>query len=433
MDSRRPVNSDVMLLRFSKTNFASQLVLAICVPLVAILAASSLAGPLYAQSVVPPLWTSDSIPSKILSETRALRISLPEGYDSPDYATERYPVLFVLDAQGDRAFAATVANARALAIPGVPAIPQLLIVGIETPDSTRFHDMTPPPVGDAAKRMTNAGGAPAFLRFLATELRPYIASRYRTQAITILAGHSLTGSFAAWAFGQAPDFLTGVIALSPTPYWLNADGFAGRQAVDGIRARSKPGRLFVLNGTAERGMDRALQLFIAALKAEPTPGCALEYERVDEVSHPHTETLGMIPGLRFIFRPVSLASYQLEFEDDEEPLPKFTSVFDSTREKYLRGARELGLPERLPLGFLLGQSSWYLQGSTMAPLLLRLCQEMISSYPTSWHGYDCAGDAQTRLGRTIEAAANYRRAIEAARKAGDNANADRLARKSGNP
>jgi predicted alpha/beta superfamily hydrolase len=398
----------------------------------AILAASSIAGPLYAQTVAPPLWTSDSIHSNILGETRSIRISLPEGYDYREYASERYPVLFVLDAHADVPFAAIVANARALAGTNAPAIPRLLIVGIETPDRTRFRDMTPPPVGDAAKRMTSAGGAPAFLRFLATELRPYIASRYRTQAITILAGHSLTGSFAAWAFGQAPDFLTGGIALSPSYRWLNADGFAGRQVIDGIRSRSKPGRLFLLNGAAEGSMDSELHSFIAAVKAPPAPGWVLEYQRLDEVSHDHTTALGMIPGLRFIFRPVSLAGYQLEFDDNERPLTKFNAVFDRTRERYLRGARDLGLPERLPFSFLLGQSYWY-QGSATAPLLLRLCEELITSYPTLWHGYDCAGDAQARLGRTTEAVANYRRALEAAHKAGDNANADRVARKAGNP
>jgi hypothetical protein len=136
----------------------------------------------------------------------------------------------------------------------------------------------------------------------------------------------------------------------------------------------------------------------------------------------------MIPGLRFIFRPVSLAGYQVEFDGDANPLSTFSAAFDSTREAYLRGARELGLPQRLPLSFLTSQSRWY-EGPSLAPLLLRLCQELMTSYPTLWHGYDCAGDAQTRLGRAADAAANYRRALGAARTAGDSATADRLARK----
>ncbi|MDI1240497.1 MAG: alpha/beta hydrolase-fold protein [bacterium] len=398
------------------------------ISLFSILAMSSLAGSLYAQSVSTPLWTGENIESKVLGETRVLKISLPQDYDAREYAAERYPVLIVLDAQWDVPFTAAVANARALAWPGTnaPAIPGLIIVGIETPDRTRFRDMTLSPVGDAAKQINGAGGGATFLRFLATELLPYIASRYRTQSTTILAGHSLTGAFAAWAFGQAPDLFTGVIDT-----WLNTDGFAGRQVVDGLRSRSKSGRLFVTNGAAELGMDSGIKSFIEAVRARPAPAWALEYQRLDEVSHSHTQTLGMIPGLRYVFRPVSLAGYQIEFDGDEPVLAKFNKVFDSIREKYLRGARDLGLPERLPLSFLLGQSRRY-QGLTMAPLRLRLCDEITTSYPKLWHGYDCAGDAQALLGRGTEAVKNYRRAADVARDAGD-VNADRLLRKAEKP
>jgi predicted alpha/beta superfamily hydrolase len=371
-----------------------------------ILAMGLLAGSLYAQRVAAPLWTGENIESKILGETRLLKISLPQDYDAREYASERYPVLIVLDAQYDVPFSAAVANARDLARSG-SAIPRLIIVGIETPDRSRFRDLTPSPVGDAAKQLTGVGGGPAFLQFLETELRPYIASKYRTQPVTVLAGHSLAGMFAAWAFGQAPDFLTGVIATSPTATWLNTDGFAGRQVIDGIRSRSRSGRMFVANGTAEVGMDSGVKSFVEAVRAKPAPAWALEYQRFDDVAHSHSRTVGMIPGLRFIFRPVSLAGYQVEFDDGEPPLPKFTKVFDSTREKYLRGARELGLPERLPLSFLLGQSGLY-QDRTTAPLRLRLCNDIIASYPKLWHGYDCVGDAQALLGRATEAVKNYR-------------------------
>jgi hypothetical protein len=112
---------------------------------------------------------------------------------------------------------------------------------------------------------------------------------------------------AAWAFGQAPDFITGVIATSPTHTWLNIDGFAGRQVVDGIRSRSRSGRLFVANGAAEVGMDSGIKSFSEAVRAKSAPAWALEYQRFYEVAHSHSLTVGMIPGLRFIFRPVSLA------------------------------------------------------------------------------------------------------------------------------
>jgi predicted alpha/beta superfamily hydrolase len=377
--------------------------------------------PLHSQPVAGPLWTTDSIHSNVLGETRRLRIALPLEYDVREYEAETYPLLIAL---GDAiTFTATVANARALAAGGAPAIPRLVIVNVETPDPSRFYNMTPPVVGSLA----GVGGAPAFLRFLSTELRPYIAAHYRTNTVTVLAGHSLTGLFAIWAFGQAPDFLTGAIALSPSlPLF---EGSAARQVLDGITARTTHGRLFLLASASEHfAMDSAARSFAAALNAQPAAPRVFDYQRIPDASHGNTALLGMVPGLRFIFRPVSLAGHMIEHLGAEAGIPRLLAVFDSTHDAYIRGTRELGLPQRLPLSFLLAQSrSW--ADSASAPLLLRVCETLISSYPTLTNGYECAGDAQARLHRIGEAAANYQRAIEATRIAGDNAATGRIARK----
>jgi hypothetical protein len=140
------------------------------------------------------------------------------------------------------------------------------------------------------------------------------------------------------------------------------------------------------------------------------------------------KVLGMTPGLRFIFRPVSLAGYQPEYEDGEDALAKFSALYDSTRTAYLVGARELGLLQRLPGNFL-DQHARRLGYPAFAPLQLRLCQDRAAWYPTLWNGHECAGDALARLGRAAEAAASYSRGSEAARAAGDSVTAERLKRK----
>ena len=387
--------------------------------------------PLLAQGATQPLWTRDSLRSSILGEQRLLRISLPAFYNAPWNSPERFPVLIVLDAQGDLPFTALAATVRTLAeAPGTPAMPPLIVVGVETPNPARFRDMTPPPVGAfvPSAAFPAPGGAPAFLRFLSEELRPYIAARYRTQSTTILAGHSLSGSFAAWAFGHAPEFLVAVIALSPTPGWLTDDSLAGSQVLDGIAARTTPGRLFVANGTAERYLGAGVQSFATALRARSVSGLAFQYEQIPDVAHELVKSLGMTPGLRFIFRPVSLSGFQPEYEDGEDALSKFSAIYDSTRTAYLLGARRLGLTQRLPTSFL-GQQARQLGEPALAPLQLRLCQDMLTWYPTLWNGYDCAGDVLARIGRAAEATASFRRGSEAARVAGDSATAERLRRK----
>lgn len=388
---------------------------------------------LLAQNANQTIWTRDSIHSSILGETRFLRISLPAFYNAAWNAPERFPVLIALDADMDLVFTASAASVRIMAEglnAGTPTIPPLIIVGVETPNPGRFHDLTPPPIRPFVPLdgFRAPGGAPAFLRFLSEELRPYIAARYRTNSSTFLAGHSLSGSFAAWAFGHAPDFLSGVIALSPTPGWLTEDTLAGRQVIDGIAARSKPGRLFLASGSAEHYLGSGVQSFAAALHPRSASGVVFEYAKIPDAAHGQVAFLGMIPGLRYIFRPVSLASYQLEFEDGEDRLAKFSAMFDSTRNAFVTGARQLGLPERLPFSFL-GLQARGMTDATLAPLQLRLCQEMVASYPTLWNGHDCAGDALARLRRASEAAASHGRAIEAARSVGDSATADRLTRK----
>lgn len=390
--------------------------------------------PLLAQGADQPLWTRDSIRSSILGEQRFLRISLPAFYNAPWKAPERFPVLILLDAQAALPLSAIATTARILADGEsaiAPAIPSLIIVGVETPNPARFRDMTPPPVRPFVPLdgFPAPGGAPAFLRFLSEELLPFIAARYRADRTTILAGHSLSGAFTAWAFGQAPDVIAGAIALSPTPGWLMEDTLAGRQVIDGIAARSRPGRLFLSSGSAEQYLGAGARAFAASLRAARVAGLALAYEEIADADHGLVKTLGMIPGLRFIFRPVSLSGFQVEFAEGDDFPAKYSAAFDSTRRVYLHGARQLGLPEHLPGSFLSLQAQQRLGGTRMAPIKLRLCEELITWYPTLWNGYDCAGDALARMGRPTEAGASYRRGSEAARSVGDTATAERLKRK----
>ena len=96
--------------------------------------------PLLAQGVTQPLWTRDSLRSSILGEQRFVRISLPAFYNAPWNAPVRFPVLIVLDAQGDLPFTAIAASVRAMAeYPNTPAMPPLIIVGVETPNPSRRH------------------------------------------------------------------------------------------------------------------------------------------------------------------------------------------------------------------------------------------------------------------------------------------------------
>lgn len=386
---------------------------------------SPISNPLRAQAGSPVLWTPDSIHSRVLGSTRKLRIALPLDYDAPENAMERYAVLIVFDADGEEPFTATAANVRALSARSGAVLPRMIVVGVYS-GSTRYHDMTPPP--DDSVTAPGAGGAPAFLQFLSTELRPYIAARYRgTYNTTVLVGHSLSGLFTNWAFGHAPQFVTGGIALSPSP---NLDGLksAGQQVREGLMTRTAPGRLFILTSTSEDGLDSANTALAAILRARPRPGWEFEHQRISGASHSTTELVGVVPGLRFVFRPASLDGLMWHNDGTDASVSKLIVAFDSARAVYVHGAEELNLPPRLPFLWLINQSN-SLTAPWMARLKLHLCEATIDFYPSRWNGFECAGDTEVQMGRQTEAAVNYRRGAEAARTAGDSAAAERMVRK----
>jgi predicted alpha/beta superfamily hydrolase/peptidoglycan/xylan/chitin deacetylase (PgdA/CDA1 family) len=126
-----------------------------------------------------------TIQSKLLGEARKLLIRLPADYGQSD---ETYPVLYKLDGDKD-VFLQAASTVNYLA--GMTGkVPEHIVVGIENTDRNR--DMAP------------GAGARNFLRFLETELVPFIATNYRTNGFKIIAGQSSSAVFAGYAFLERP-------------------------------------------------------------------------------------------------------------------------------------------------------------------------------------------------------------------------------------
>lgn len=143
---------------------------------------------------------------------------------------EGYPVLYLLD--GDAFFPAVAAEARSLAVrASANRTTPLLIVAVGYPGGQPFspdaraEDYTPPSenrtgIGNSYRRF---GGAEAFQRFLNTELKPEIATRFKTHPCRqSLFGHSYGGLFALYIlFKHTGDFQDYLIA-SPSIWWDDA-------------------------------------------------------------------------------------------------------------------------------------------------------------------------------------------------------------------
>ena len=158
--------------------------------------------------------------SKIVGDVFVIQVRLPQSYAA---GGNRYPVLYVLDADKCFGLAADTADWLAWA----QEAPEVIVVGIaygrglEDWWQKRSRDLAP--TKDASKlwgEFPIAGGAAKFQEFLAAELFPFIESRFRTRADDrALAGISLGGLFGAYTLFTRPDLFQRYILISPAFIW----------------------------------------------------------------------------------------------------------------------------------------------------------------------------------------------------------------------
>jgi len=161
-----------------------------------------------------PEHESATLESAALGETRRINVYLP-----PDYARDamrRFPVLYLPDGGEQEDFPHVAAAADRLIRAG-QARP-FLIVGIE--NTVRRRDLTPPTQSPADREVTGQpGGAARFRAFLADELMPYVAQRYRVDDETAIMGESLAGLFVIDTLWRAPALFDTYVALDPSLWW----------------------------------------------------------------------------------------------------------------------------------------------------------------------------------------------------------------------
>ena len=162
--------------------------------------------------------------SGVFGNVRYLRVFLPDGYDSPENADRRYPVLYLSD--GQTAFESMPEphhstwrvehTVHSLVRRGV--IPPMIVVAIDNAGPQRAHEYLPYPL----LTINPPEPAPAGRRypdFLAREVVPFINMTYRTLADpshTALGGSSLGGLVAAFTVMARPGLFGRILVESPS-------------------------------------------------------------------------------------------------------------------------------------------------------------------------------------------------------------------------
>ncbi|MFZ4652223.1 MAG: alpha/beta hydrolase-fold protein [Rubrivivax sp.] len=246
---------------------------------------------------------------------RHVQVWLPPGYAAnAANAARRHPVLYLHDGQnvfdGESAGAEWMVDETAQRLAEAGAIEPPIIVAVDSV-GTRMLDYTPtamtlPPERTGTGRAELVGGgATAYGRFLAEELKPLIDARYRTRpdrASTAVGGSSLGGLVSLWLALHRGDVFGAALVVSPSVWW--GDRYALRD-VQGSATLPAPRPRLWLDMGAREGEEalpaaRALQ---RALMARGWDATTLAYAEDAEGSHDEASWAARVEGmLRFLYR-----------------------------------------------------------------------------------------------------------------------------------
>lgn len=185
----------------------------------------------------------ETLHSTVLNEDRTLNIYLPDGYDPKD--TVKYPVVYLLDGSADEDFIHVVGLYQFNSFSWIGRVKPSIIVGIANTD--RKRDFTyPTTIVKDQKQYPTTGHSAAFMRFIETELQPYIAKHFSIGPERTLIGESLGGLLAGEILFKKPELFTSYIIISPSIWWDNGSLLALQPVF------SKPVQVYV--GVGKEGL-----------------------------------------------------------------------------------------------------------------------------------------------------------------------------------
>lgn len=211
---------------------------------------------------------------------------------------KRYPVVYVLDGQWDFKTSDSILGGLVYD----KFAPDMVLVGMsysgENPDynELRAMDLTPTPTA----RVKGSGDAPKFLKFIKTELMPYIESSYRGDpSRRILQGCSYAGLFTLYTLFTEPELFSGYIASSPA---VTYDGnfMFKKEAEYAKQHKQLNAKVFIGVGQDEE-LAGPVQKFMKTLESRGYKGLMLKTRVAEGERHSSNKPEVYNRGMRFLF------------------------------------------------------------------------------------------------------------------------------------
>jgi predicted alpha/beta superfamily hydrolase len=342
----------------------------------------------------------DSLYSELLKESRNIYIQLPAGY-TPE-RNQKYPVAFILD--GEK-FLPTVNEVQNYYSGGFT--PEMVLVGISN-ERNRLRDLTTSSITTKYGMPFNEknGEADNFLKFIETELIPFIENKYPVTGYRTLIGHSYGGLFTIYTLIHQPELFDNYLAIDPSLDW--DDQRLLKEAKETIATRDYENKALFMSLSGQLHMqnsqitiDNVMQdttnytlfsrsniAFSNQVKQNTQNGLSFEWKFYPEDIHGTVPFPSIMDGLISLFE-----WYQMEYTD------KINS-FDTSKEELLRiiTNREQKLKRHFrysepPYPEELLNLSGYMNLEMQQPEKAKMYFELaIEYYPESANAYDSMAD-----------------------------------------
>lgn len=337
--------------------------------------------------------------SRLLGQDRTLLVRLPRDYET---GTDRYPVLFLLDAEWHFNIAAADVELLSECSYATPhPIPELIVVGVVNPDRNRDFTPTSCPVF-RNMRFPTSGGAAAFRRFLVEELLPTIDRKYRTHPYRILAGWSLGGLFTIDTLLSDTPVFDSYLAISPSLWWDDEWILKRLGEIPEGADHRKGKQLTVTLGSAEKGsmVEGSTRAFLGRLADHPLDGATVEEVPIEGLGHNYSPKMAYFLGLASFF-----ADWNLPREVRERGLEAIDSYYASLGARY---HFEVPVPEDV-----YGDLGWRLFEAEKRDEAGEVFRAWTTRHPRSPVAMASLGSFYREVGEVAQAVAMLRAAIEA--------------------
>ena len=343
---------------------------------------------------------AETFQSKFLNEHRTVWIYNPSSGHANQPNHERYPALYLLDAE--QHFHSTVGMIRQMN----GRWPNMIVVGIV--NTNRDRDLKPSIDRDANP----------FMNYIEKELIPFIESRYPTAPYRVFSGHSLGGLTVVHTLLQKTTLFNAYIAIDPSLWWNDellvrqaktywqGKQFANRTLFIG-RANNMPPKMDTVtamkDNTQYTMLFRAVSTFVNDLRKSNNKDLRWTSQFYPEESHGTVQLNGQYDALKFLFNYYQFRTSQFEFHPELD--------MDSVVHAHFKNvSQRLGYTVLPSQGLVnnLGYTCMGLQKWSKAEMFFKL---NIENYPEEANCYDSMGDYYHAVGNLPMAIENYAKAL----------------------